>query len=166
MLTIIGSTTVSAKTVATAASMAFPPMASISRPAAAARGWLAATIPRAATASCFSVVKRLPALSRHALLMPFSFLHEIGARGRSLLIKVTIYYACDAMLEPLDSYNREEKNETLSHTQTILIPLWWRNLPLLCRAYNLHKRMESKFFLIYMVMVALWRGVAYTSASL
>src|SRR5690242_4528112 len=92
--------------VATAASMAFPPIASISRPAAAARGWLAATIPRDATASCFSVVKRLPALSRHALPMPLSFSHARSQRAfvpyRGLLYTTPITLT----LEPLDSPHR------------------------------------------------------------
>ena len=48
---IIGSTTLRAKAEATAASMALPPIASISRPAAEPIGWLVETIPFVATAS-------------------------------------------------------------------------------------------------------------------
>ena len=43
--TIIGSTTVSANWAATAASMALPPAASISMPAAEASGWFVTTMP-------------------------------------------------------------------------------------------------------------------------
>ena len=53
MLTIIGSTTVSAKSVATAASTALPPRASISIPALLASGWFDVTTPRDATTSAF-----------------------------------------------------------------------------------------------------------------
>ena len=46
MPTIIGSTTVSANSAAIAASIALPPAASISAPAAEASGWLVTTMPR------------------------------------------------------------------------------------------------------------------------
>ena len=59
--TIIGSTTVSANCVATAASIALPPAASISAPAAEASGWLLVTIPRLPVAGCFCVVNGAPA---------------------------------------------------------------------------------------------------------
>src|SRR5476649_1993947 len=62
--TIIGSTTVSANWVATAASTALPPPASISMPAAEASGWFDATMPRLPCAGFFSQVKRVPARSR------------------------------------------------------------------------------------------------------
>src|SRR5215510_2828054 len=102
--------------------MAFPPIASISRPAAAARGWLAATIPRDATASCFSGVNRLPVLSRHALPMPFSSLHDRSQRA-FIAYKVTVYYTCDATLEPLDKHNRRGAYAALSRGHAILTPL-------------------------------------------
>src|SRR5215510_14669106 len=102
--------------------MAFPPIASISRPAAAARGWLAATIPRDATASCFSVVNRLPALSRHALPVPFSPLHDRSQRA-FVAYKVPVYYTCDATLEPLISIIGEGAYAALSCAHAILIPL-------------------------------------------
>ena len=54
--TIIGSTTVSANSDATAASMALPPASSISEPAADASGWLVTTIPRDPVAGRFSQV--------------------------------------------------------------------------------------------------------------
>src|SRR5471032_2654042 len=62
--TIIGSTTVRANWVATAASTALPPPASISMPAAEASGWFDATMPRLPCAGFFSQVKRVPARSR------------------------------------------------------------------------------------------------------
>jgi hypothetical protein len=62
--TIIGSTTVRANWQATAASMALPPAASISRPAADASGWLVTTMPLRPCADCFSHVKCVPARSR------------------------------------------------------------------------------------------------------
>ena len=54
MLVLFGSTTEMAKPVATAASTAFPPLRSISRPASAARGCMAVTTPFAATTSSLS----------------------------------------------------------------------------------------------------------------
>ena len=57
MPTIIGSTTDSVKNAAIAASMALPPAASISAPAAEASGWLVIAIPRLPSAGCFSQVK-------------------------------------------------------------------------------------------------------------
>jgi len=63
--TIIGSTTVSANCMATAASTALPPAASISSPAAEASGWLETAMPRGPCAGCFSQVKCVPARSRH-----------------------------------------------------------------------------------------------------
>jgi hypothetical protein len=48
MPVIVGSTTLSAAAVATAASAALPPLRSISRPACAASGWLVATAARRA----------------------------------------------------------------------------------------------------------------------
>src|SRR5215813_3060920 len=65
MLTIMGSTTVRAKSAATAASTALPPAASISTPAADPSGWLVATMPRAPEAGRFSVSKAVPARVRH-----------------------------------------------------------------------------------------------------
>ena len=62
--TIIGSTTVSANWAATAASMALPPAASISMPAAEASGWFVTTMPRVPWAGCFSQVNGVPARSR------------------------------------------------------------------------------------------------------
>ena len=53
MPTIIGSTTVSANSVAIAASMALPPAASISAPELDASGWLLTTMPRLPVAGCF-----------------------------------------------------------------------------------------------------------------
>src|SRR6185503_11690555 len=80
MPTIIGSTTVSANSAATAASTALPPAASISVPAAEASGWLVTTMPRAALAGRFSVVKRVPARSRQVMIVGAS-----GARpGRAV----------------------------------------------------------------------------------
>src|SRR5260370_18336670 len=71
--TIIGSTTVSANWVATAASMALPPAASISMPAADANGWLEATMPALACAGRFSQVNCVAARSRQLdLIMPRS----------------------------------------------------------------------------------------------
>ena len=55
--TIIGSTTVSANSAATAASIALPPASSISAPAAEASGWLVTTIPFEPVAGCFSQTK-------------------------------------------------------------------------------------------------------------
>ncbi len=66
MPTIIGSTTVSAKNAAMAASIALPPAASISAPAAEARAWLVTTIPRRPAAGCFSHVKVVPARVRQS----------------------------------------------------------------------------------------------------
>ena len=57
MPTIIGSTTVSANSEAIAASIALPPAASISAPAAEAKGWLVTTMPRLPIAGCLSVRK-------------------------------------------------------------------------------------------------------------
>ena len=67
MPTIIGSTTVSANAVATAASTALPPIASISAPAADAMGWLEATMPREPAADFLNGIKGLPARSRQPL---------------------------------------------------------------------------------------------------
>src|SRR5262245_54999466 len=59
--TIIGSTTVRAKAVATAASKALPPRANISSPASEASGWFAATTASLAITSCLrSANGRLP----------------------------------------------------------------------------------------------------------
>ena len=70
--TIIGSTTVKANCAATAASIALPPAASISRPAAEASGWFVATMPLRPCAGCFSQVKTVPARCRQldSLMMP------------------------------------------------------------------------------------------------
>ena len=57
MPTIIGSATVSAKSEATAASMALPPASRICAPAAEASGWLVTTMPREPLAGFFSQVK-------------------------------------------------------------------------------------------------------------
>lgn len=54
---IIGSTTVSANSEATAASMALPPANMISVPAAEASGWLVTTMPRDPTAGLLMAVK-------------------------------------------------------------------------------------------------------------
>src|SRR5919106_2705806 len=62
--TIIGSTTVRANCAATAASIALPPAASISMPAAEPSGWLVTTTPLVPCAGCFSQVKSVPARSR------------------------------------------------------------------------------------------------------
>jgi hypothetical protein len=56
MPTIIGSTTVKAKSEATAASTALPPAARISNPAAEPSGWLVTTMPPAPLAGDFSQV--------------------------------------------------------------------------------------------------------------
>ena len=61
MPTIIGSTTVSVNSVATAASTALPPAASISAPAAEASGWLLTTRPRLPVAGRFSQSNGVPA---------------------------------------------------------------------------------------------------------
>src|SRR5687768_8407234 len=67
MPTIMGSTTLSAKSAATAASTALPPAASISPPAAEASGWLVTTMPRAACTGRFSVSNRVPARARQVI---------------------------------------------------------------------------------------------------
>ena len=67
--TIIGSTTVRANWVATAASTALPPAASISMPAAEASGWLETTMPLRPCAGCFSQLNCVPARSRQFLVM-------------------------------------------------------------------------------------------------
>src|SRR5688500_15716136 len=67
MPTIMGSTTVSAESAATAASTALPPAASISPPAAAASGRLVTTMPRAACTGRFSVSNRVPARARQVM---------------------------------------------------------------------------------------------------
>ena len=64
MPTIIGSTTVSVKNAAIAASKAFPPSASICAPAAEASGWFATTMPFVPIAGCFSQSNRVDARSR------------------------------------------------------------------------------------------------------
>ena len=64
MPTIMGSTTVSVKSAATAPSTALPPAASISAPAAEASGWLVTTMPRVPTAGVFSQSNRVAARSR------------------------------------------------------------------------------------------------------
>jgi hypothetical protein len=56
MPTIMGSTTVRAKSEAMAASIALPPAASISAPAAEPSGWLVTTMPQDPRAGCLSVV--------------------------------------------------------------------------------------------------------------
>ena len=61
---IIGSTTVSANWQATAASIALPPPASISMPAAEANGWLVTTMPRWPVAGAFSQVNWAAVRSR------------------------------------------------------------------------------------------------------
>src|SRR5262249_46222937 len=56
-----------------AASIAFPPAASISAPAADASGWLVTTIPRLPVAGCFSQLNVVPACvrqSRSAICQP------------------------------------------------------------------------------------------------
>ena len=63
--TIIGSTTVSVNSVATAASTALPPAASISAPAIAPSGLFAVTMPRLPVAGCFSQSKVTFARARH-----------------------------------------------------------------------------------------------------
>ena len=68
MPTIIGSTTVRVKNAAMAASIALPPAASISAPAAEASGWLVTTMPRAPVAGRFSQVKVAPARARQSEL--------------------------------------------------------------------------------------------------
>src|SRR5438876_12417437 len=55
--TIIGSTTVSAKSVAIMASTALPPRTNISVPASEARGWFEATTPLAAATSRLKVCR-------------------------------------------------------------------------------------------------------------
>jgi hypothetical protein len=65
--TIIGSTTVRAKSEAMAASMAFPPAASISAPATEASGWFVPTTPREAVTGRFSVSNSVPARLRQPL---------------------------------------------------------------------------------------------------
>src|SRR5262249_9047424 len=55
--TIIGSTTVSANSAATAASIALPPASSISAPAAEASGWFDTIMPFEPIAGCFSHAK-------------------------------------------------------------------------------------------------------------
>ena len=76
--TIIGSTTVSANCMATAASIALPPAASISRPAAEASGWLVTTMPLVPCAGCFSQVNCVPARSRQFdLVMLYSFSRSV-----------------------------------------------------------------------------------------
>ena len=67
MPTIIGSTTVSAKHAAIAASIALPPAASISAPAADASGWLVTTMPRVPIAGCFSQRNVVPARVRQSV---------------------------------------------------------------------------------------------------
>src|SRR5580693_2105963 len=69
MPTIIGSTTLSVKHAAIAASIALPPAASISAPAAVASGWLVTTMPRAPCAGRFSHAKVAPALVRQSLVV-------------------------------------------------------------------------------------------------
>ncbi len=64
MPTIIGSTTVRANAVATAASTALPPRASVSIPAADASGWFEATTTSDATTSRLLVSKTVPARFR------------------------------------------------------------------------------------------------------
>ena len=67
MPTIIGSTTVSVKNAAIAASIALPPAASISAPAAEASGWLVTTMPRVPVAGCFSQRNVVPARVRQSV---------------------------------------------------------------------------------------------------
>ena len=67
MPTIIGSTTVSVKNAAIAASIALPPAASISAPAADASGWLVTTMPRMPVAGCFSQRNVVPARVRQSV---------------------------------------------------------------------------------------------------
>ena len=66
MPTIIGSTTVSVNSAAMAASIALPPAASISAPAAEASGWLVTTMPRGPVAGCFSQRNVVPARARQS----------------------------------------------------------------------------------------------------
>ena len=55
----MGSATVNAKRLATAASKALPPLASISSPAKLAWGWFVTTTPLPPTASCLYVFRYL-----------------------------------------------------------------------------------------------------------
>src|SRR5262249_36047624 len=66
MPTIIGSTTVRANRAEIAASIALPPAASISAPAADASGWLVTTMPRLPVAGHFSQLNVVPARVRQS----------------------------------------------------------------------------------------------------
>src|SRR5262249_49570982 len=64
----IGSTTLRVKRAATAASIALPPAASISAPAADASGWLVTTMPRVPIAGRFSQLNVVWARDRQSVL--------------------------------------------------------------------------------------------------
>jgi hypothetical protein len=88
--TIIGSTTVKAKAVATAASTALPPLANISAPAREAMGWFAEIIPPEAAASCLSHSKINPALLRQ----PFF----------ALILRLSLQWQMRVNLEVIDAW--------------------------------------------------------------
>src|SRR5579875_3240363 len=102
-----GSTTPMAKAVATAASMALPPRRSISAPASAASGCIAATIPPLDTASVLSIIQLLRVAivtllvlsSRHRASSLLAALYPKSARLRNPTASLGVYQGSSMSLD-------------------------------------------------------------------